>query len=84
MIYRNKGSLIRIGVEHEIPGRKRPVLTIRDGNKSKVVAQFWNEEAAREFEKTFEQFIRGCVIEDRENRRKSDEIQLLRTDDLYR
>ena len=84
MIYRNKGSLIRIGVEHECAGRKKPVLTIRNGATSKVVASFTNEETAKEFEKTFEQFIRGCVIEDRENRRKSDEIQLLRADDCYR
>lgn len=84
MVYRNKGSLIRIGVEHECAGRKKPVLTIRDGSQSKVVASFTNEEAAKQFERTFEQFIRGAVIEDRENRRKSDDIKFNGTNDILR
>lgn len=84
MIYKNRGSLIRIGIEHESVGRKKPILTIRDGSESKVVASFTNDETAKLFERTFEQFIRGAVIEDRENRRKSDEIRFNKTDDVYR
>lgn len=75
--------MIRIGIEHNAAGRKKPVLTIRDGSSTKVVASFTNEESAKEFEKTFEQFIRGTIIEDREIRRKRDEIKLNRTEDFH-
>lgn len=84
MIYRTKGSIIRIGIEHEVAGRKKPVLTIRDGTTCRVIASFTNDEAAKDFEKTFEQFIRGAVIEDRENRRKRDVVKFNGSDDIYR
>lgn len=83
MIYRTKGSMVRIGVEHKVSGRKKPVLTIRDGVEVRVIASFTNEEAAKDFEKTFEQFIRGAIIEDREIWRKKNEIRLNRTDDIH-
>lgn len=75
--------MVRIGIEREVAGRKKPVLTIRDGVSCRVIASFTNDEAAKDFENTFEQFVRGAVIEDREIRRKRDEIKLNRSDDVH-
>ena len=68
MTYRNRGSIVQIGVE-EIPGRKKKALVIKNGRAARVVGYFSNEDSAAAFQKALESFVRGAVIDDRDRRK---------------
>ena len=62
--YRRNGISIMVG---HLPGRKRPVLMISNGNVIHAVAMFSNEEEGKVFLGAMEKLLEGMIEEEQEH-----------------